>query len=215
MRDRRLFSAGSLDRIEAAVADAEKATSCEFVVVIAPASSRYEGRAMAAGAAAAVIVFVALYWINDLWLDVAPDALLLMLEGAAAGLITSLVFSRVRAMRRLIIPRWRMDAAVDDAANATFTEENVSLTKERNACLLYVSVLEGQVRLMPDIGMQRTVNGAALGEVLATLQNAQTGDATTLVCDAIKKLGQACKDCFPCHAEDTNELPDRPQIRMP
>lgn len=210
-----MLSAASLDRIEAAIADAEKATSCEFAVVLAPASSRYGGRAMAAGVAAAIIVFVALYWINDLWLNAMPDPLLLMLEAVAAGGLTATAFARVSWLRRLVIPAWRMNAAVDDAAHAAFSEENVSLTKDRNACLLYVSLLEGQVRLMPDIGMQTKVHDAALGEIQAMLANADTGDAVALICDAIAKLGNACKDCFPYHTADQNELPDRPQTRMP
>ncbi|MCC7509794.1 MAG: hypothetical protein IT464_10500 [Planctomycetes bacterium] len=215
MQNRSLLSTASLDRIEQAVAAAEKSTSCEFIVVLAPASSRYEGRALRTGTAVAVLVFVALYWINELWLYGAPDALLLLLEAAAAGLLTALAFSRVAVLRRSILPRWRMQAAVQDAANAVFTDENVSLTKDRNAVLLYVSVLEGEARLMPDIGAQNRLHAATVGEIAAALGNAKSGDPTELVCDAIRKLGQGCVECFPVQADDLNELPDRPQIRMP
>ena len=215
MQNRSLLSTASLDRIEQAVADAEKSTSCEFVVVVAPASSRYEGRALRMGAAAAVLMFVALYWINELWLYGAPDALLLLLEAAAAGALTALAFSRVSVLRRWILPRWRMQSAVQDAANAVFTDENVSLTKDRNAVLLYVSVLEGEARLMPDIGAQSRLNDSSLGEIAAALASARTGDPTTLLCDAIRILGQGCVECFPVRADDQNELPDRPLIRMP
>lgn len=210
-----LLSTASLDRIEQAVADAERSTSCEFIVVLAPASSRYEGRALRTGAAAAVLVFVALYWINELWLYGAPDALVLLLEAAAAGALTALAFSRIAVLRRSILPRWRMQSAVQDAANAVFTDENVSLTKDRNAVLLYVSVLEGEARLMPDIGAQNRLHDATLGEISAALASARSGDPTQLVCDAIRRLGQSCVECFPVQADDQNELPDRPQIRMP
>lgn len=183
--------------------------------MLAPASSRYEGRALRTGAAAAVLVFVALYWINELWLYGAPDALLLLLEAAAAGALTALAFSRIAVLRRSILPRWRMQSAVQDAANAVFTDENVSLTRDRNAVLLYVSVLEGEARLMPDIGAQNRLHDAMLGEISAALSSARSGDPTQLVCDAIRKLGQGCVECFPVQADDQNELPDRPQIRMP
>lgn len=215
MQNRSLLNTASLDRIEQAVADAEKSTSCEFVVVVAPASSRYEGRALRMGAAAAVLMFVALYWINELWLYGAPDALLLLLEAAAAGALTALAFSRVSVMRRWILPRWRMQSAVQDAANAVFTHENVSLTKDRNAVLLYVSVLEGEARLMPDVGVQTRLQNAAIGEISAMLAHAKSGDPTQLVCDAVRKLGQGCVECFPVQADDQNEMPDRPLIRMP
>jgi hypothetical protein len=48
--------------------------------VIAPTSSRYEGRAVKTGAAAAVIVYVALYWLNGLVFDINSDPMMLLLE---------------------------------------------------------------------------------------------------------------------------------------
>jgi putative membrane protein len=104
---------------------------------------------------------------------------------------------------------------VDAAALSTFSFENVSLTKERNAVLLYVSVLEGEIRLMPDIGLQKRLHEGALGEIEGALKNAQDGDPVELLCETIRKLAGHCKDCFPVHAADQNELPDRPQIRLP
>ncbi len=56
LRDRRVLSDAGLKRLEAAIASAEAATSCEFIVVLAPASSRYEGKTLKAGAAVALFV---------------------------------------------------------------------------------------------------------------------------------------------------------------
>lgn len=184
-------------------------------MVLAPASSRYEGRALRAGAAAAVIMFVGLYWLNTLVFEFAPDALLMLLEAAAVGGLLAWLASRVDPLRRLLIPRWAMNAAVAAAAHATWSEENVSLTKDRNAVLLYISVLEGAVRLMPDIGMQQKLHEGKLGEIEGALVNADQGDPVELVCGAVRKLGECCKECFPIQDDDKNELPDRPQIRLP
>ena len=215
MRNRSLLSEESLDRIEAAVADAESHTSCEYIVVLAPASDRYEGRVIKTGAAAAVILFVALYWLNDWMFGMPLDPLLLLIEAAAIGAVISLLFGKVSALRRLLIPNWRMTAAVDVIAHSIFSEENVSLTKDRNAVLIYVSVLEGEVRLMPDIGVQQKVHDAKLGEIEAGLANADQGDPTELVVTALNKLAECCKERFPIQDDDENELPDRPQIRLP
>jgi putative membrane protein len=184
-------------------------------VVLAPSSSRYEGRVIKAGAAVAVIVYIALYWLNGLLFEIDTDPLMLLLESCAAGGLMALLFSRADVLRRMLIPRWARRAAVDAAAHSTFSVENVSLTRERNAVLLYVSVLEGEIRLMPDIGLQKRLREGALGEIEGMLKNAQTGDPVELLCDAIRKLGSHCKDCFPIHGQDQNELPDRPQIRLP
>lgn len=182
--------------------------------MIAPSASRYEGRALATGAAVAVLTFMALFWANTLLFGEALNALLLLLEALAAGGVAALLFARVDALRRLIIPRWRMSAAVDDAANATFTAERVTETTQRNATLLFVSVLEGEARLMPDIGIREKVSEARLGEILASLKNAEEGGAEQ-VCEAIASLAAACREAFPPKQGKDNELPDRPQVRAP
>jgi len=197
------------------VADAEKHTSCEYIVILAPASDRYEGRVIKVGALAALILFVALYWLNDWLYGVPLDPLLLLIEATAIGAAISLLFGKINTLRRFLIPRWRMTAAVDTIAHSIFSEENVSLTKDRNAVLLYISVLEGEVRLMPDVGVQQRVHDAKLGEIESHLANADQGDPTELVITALRELAQCCKECFPLQDDDENELPDRPQIRLP
>jgi len=209
------LSEHSLDRIEQAVGEAEKLTSCEYIVVLAPASSRYQGRVLAAGALAAVLVYLVLYALNLWGVEQGIDPLWLLIESAAIGGLVAFAISRLNPLRRLLIPKWTMDAAVELAAHATFSQENVTLTKDRNAVLLYVSVLEGQARMMPDIGVQQKVPQDALGAIQAKLGNTDTGDPATLVCDAIRSLGECCKECWPIQEDDENELPDRPQIRLP
>jgi putative membrane protein len=213
MENRELLSEAALDRIEAAVADAERATSCQFVVVIAPAASRYEGRVLACGVAAAVLTFVALFWANTLLFGESLNALLLLIEALAAGALATWLFARVHALRRLIVPRWRMAAAVEDASSATFTAERMTETAQRNAVLLFVSVLEGEARLMPDVGVREKVSEARLGEILASLKNAESG--VNAVCEAISALAEECRKAFPPNAQQENSLPDRPQIRLP
>lgn len=184
------------------------------MVVLAPAASRYEGRVMLLGCALAVLAFLAAFVFSDYVLNVAGDPPLLLLEAIALGALGAWLCNRARAIKRLLVPRWQQLAAVDMAAQATFTRENLTLTRQRNACLLFISVLEGELRLMPDIGLQQKLQDARLGEIKAALQNAQT-DPVAAVEQALLQLGTACGECFPRAADDTNELPDKPLIRLP
>ncbi|MEZ5990845.1 MAG: hypothetical protein R3E76_00625 [Planctomycetota bacterium] len=209
------MSEHSLDRIEEAVGEAEKLTSCEYIVVLAPASSRYQGRIFAAGGLAAVLVYLSLYAMNLWGAEIGIDPLWLLIEAATIGGLLAYLLTRLNPLRRMLIPKWAMTAAVDTAAHATFSVENVSLTKDRNAILIYVSVLEGEMRLMPDIGVQQRVSEGNLGKIRAKLANTDNEDPATLICNAIRELGECCKECFPIQEDDENELPDRPQIRLP
>ncbi len=214
LHKRSLLSEESLDAIEAAVADAEQATSCEYIVVLAPASDRYEARVLKVGVLATLLAFALIYSLNQ-WLYGPPHAMWLLLEALAVGVVVTVALARIDALRRLVVPRAMRSELVDTAAGATFFEENVSLTKDRNAVMLYVSVFEGELRLMPDVGVQQKVHDAALNEIMAGVANAVDADPTDLVCEAVRKLGHICKECYPIQDDDDNELPDRPQIRMP
>lgn len=184
-------------------------------MVLAPASDRYEGRALKAGALAALVVFAAIYLLNLYVFETASDPGWLLLEAVAGGGLVTALAMRWAPLRRMLVPRWRRHAAVTNAANAVFTEENVSLTKDRNAVLLYVSVLEGEALLLPDIGVTRKVAESRLGEIHSTLMHTEGAAPEKLVCDAVKALGECCKECFPRATDDENELPDRPQVRLP
>lgn len=209
-----MLSEESLDAIETAVADAEQATSCEYIVVLAPSSDRYDARVFKVGGLTTLLAFAVIYSLNQ-WLYGSPHAMWLLLEALAVGVVVTVALARMDTLRRLVVPHRMRSERVDTAAGATFFGENVSLTKDRNAVLLYVSVFEGEVRLLPDVGIQQKAHDAKLNEIRARLANADDGDPTTLVCEAVRELGRLCKECFPLQDDDENELPDRPQIRMP
>jgi putative membrane protein len=204
-----------LARIEAAVAAAEARTSCEFVVVLAPASARYEGRALRAGALAAVVTFIAIYWVLRLAFNTRPDALYLLAEAMAMGALVAWGCSRLTPLRRLITGAMARSQGVTQAAGATFHEQKVAWTKEHNAALLFVSVLEGEARVLGDLHLQQKAGEAALNEIQAALNSAGSGDGVALIEQALAKLGEAGAEHFPRAADDVNELPDKPVIRLP
>jgi putative membrane protein len=197
------------------VAAAERRTGCEFVVVLAPASSRYEGRVWALAVGAALAVYLLLLGVHELALDLTADPVWLLAEAVAMGALAMLAARRSNRLLRLLVPRWRQSACVDAAAEATFTRENVSLTRERNAVLLYISVLEGEARLVPDIGLTRALRESRLGEIKAMLSAPGDGDPVERVESVLEALGRACGECFARRDDDINELPDKPQIRLP
>jgi len=205
----------ALARIEAAVAQAEAKTSCEFVVVLAPASARYEGRALRVGALAAVLTFVVIYWVLRLVYNTRPDALYLLTEAMAIGALVAWCCSRLAPLRRLITGALARSQGVTQAAGATFHEQKVAWTKEHNAALLFVSVLEGEARLLGDLHLQQKAGESTLNEIQAALNGASDGDGVALIEQALAKLGDLGAKQFPRAPQDVNELPDKPVIRLP
>lgn len=139
----------------------------------------------------------------------------MLLEAVVAGTLTWVLCARNPAVQRRLLRRWRQAAAVDFAAAATFTREKIAMTSGRNAALLFVSVLEGEVRFMPDSGLVAKVPEPALGEVLSALAHANDVDPVDAIEQTLEKLGQLCATAFPRQAGDQNELPDKPQILLP
>jgi len=210
-----LLGQDALSRIEAAVAQAEAKTSCEFVVVLAPASSRYEGTAMRVGALAAVLTFVVIYWFTRIAMNVRPDALYLLAESVAMGAIVTWAFARLAPLRRLLARRITQSLFVSQAASAAFHEQKVAWTKDHNAALLYISVMEGEARLLGDLGLQQKAGEANLNEIQAALNAASDGDGASLIEHALARLGELGAKHYPRAAGDVNELPDKPVIRLP
>ncbi|MBP9891697.1 MAG: hypothetical protein KBG84_07295 [Planctomycetes bacterium] len=204
-----------MSRIETAVAQAEARTSCEFVIVLAPASSRYEGAAMRTGALAAVLTFVAVYWFMRIAMNLRPDALYLLGEAVAMGALVAFAFARFAPLRRLLARRVTQSLFVSQAASAAFHEQKVAWTKDHNAALLYVSVQEGEARILGDLGLQQKAGEATLNEIQASLNSANEGEGAALLEQALGRLGELGAKHFPRAVGDVNELPDKPVIRLP
>lgn len=215
LQSRALLSNDALGRIEAAVAQAEAKSACEFIVVLAPASNRYEGAAIRLGALAAVVTFVSIYWGMRIAMSVRPDALYLLAEAVAAGALVAFAFSRLAPLRRLLARRTTKSLFVSQAAGAAFHEQKVAWTHEHNAALLYVSVLEGEARVLADLALQQKAGEATLNDIQAALNNARDGEGLALIEQTIAKLGDLGAKHFPRATGDVNELPDRPVIRLP
>jgi putative membrane protein len=120
----------------------------------------------------------------------------------------------MQGVRQILIRRSTARQAVDLASAACFWEQKIGFTKQHNAILLYVSIAEGQARLLPDAGVTAKIPDAKFGELSQRL-NAGEGDATELVCGVIRDVSALVKDAFPRAAEDINEVPDKPVIRFP
>ncbi len=198
------------DDVEAAVAQAEGRTSAELVVIVALQSGSYRDVAYLGGAAAATLTVALALFLPFAFhaATVLPTALVLFALGAWLS-------ARLDGLVRLLTTARRRRRQVLEAARATFMEEAVHATRERTGVLFYVSLLERQVLVLPDLGVEAVVDRGALH----ALQRRMTGramvgaGARARFLSGLAECGALLADGLPPRADNPNELPDRPRLR--
>ncbi|MGH9602834.1 MAG: TPM domain-containing protein, partial [Terriglobales bacterium] len=214
-----LFTPAEKEKINHAVASAEKLTSGEIVPVVAAASGRYDraedmGGFLLALAALAVswmlaqrIEPVAGEWAQGQRLTLTlPWILLILVAGFIAGVA---IASRVGWLRRLLTPKREMLEEVERAARHAFASFRVRRTAARTGILIYVSLFEHMVYVLGDDAIAARLQQKDWDEVRDLILNGlRSGHAADAMCDAIARCGELLGRHFPYRAGDVNEIGD-------
>lgn len=137
--------------VEAAVSRLEAGTDAEVVVVAAARSASYRDASLLLGGAGGLAMLVAVLFVDRAvapWMVPVDVAL-----GAALGY----GLGRLSWVLRRLVPASRRRRAVLRAARDAFVEEAVHATPQRSGVLVYVSALEGEVVVLPDVGVEAAV----------------------------------------------------------
>lgn len=204
MRVEKLFSEEEKARIHQMVTAAEEKTSGEIVPMVVNASARYteiELLGLVAGLGIGTLA-AALYaepWGHDfvyLW----------PMIGAAAGFFAC----RIPWVKRSLLPARRRDDAVLQRSLAAFTTEGLHHTRDRTGILIFVSLLEHEVEVLADKGINEKVPQGTWDEVVRILTaELAAGRACQGFCKAIERCGIILAEHFPRLAEDQDELSNR------
>jgi putative membrane protein len=192
------------DAVAARVTAIERCTDAEIVVVAAPRSGRYAdvtARGASVVALAAAGVLLAIPWaIGEAWF---------LVDVGLTWLIAERLL-RHRCAIRALTRSTRRTAQVRAAAIAEFHRESVHGTPRRTGVLVYLSVLEARVEIVPDLG----VEGAVPRGALATVEDVLRADATEPFLQGLDALGAVLARHLPHRGDsDETDLPDAPRIR--
>jgi putative membrane protein len=201
------FDPAGLQTIEAAVADAEKKTASELVVVLA----RRSGHALMADigwgllGALCTLTFVLVCPWEIAAEMVVPDVVCGFFVGA-------LLSSNLPDLQRVLVPEARALKAVSDGAKIAFMDHAVGATRDRTGILIYYSDRERDLVILPDLGIQGRVPGHRFN---AIRERFRTGAEPVVerLSAAIRAVGEATEAEFPRTQEDKNELPDAPRVQ--
>ena len=193
------------DRIEAAVKEAETATSSEIAVCVLDSAGDDRGMAAIAG----VVVFAAIQnGVPILWWGL--DPLVLTALAIVAAILAFGLFDRFDLGLRCLPARLLVKDA-RRAARAVFLDHGLDDTPDRNAILLFVSRAERYVEILADRAAATAIEPAQWNAVVDEFRTRMHGgDLGEVVAGAVAKIGAACAAHFPASAANPDRVPNRP-----
>jgi putative membrane protein len=191
------------------VAEIEKHTDAELVIVVRARSGSYAHADYLAGALLAFcgLLFLLFSPIDFHHYRVAIDVALLFVLGA-------FVSAKTRPLRRLFTSRQFRERAVRTGAAAMFYEAGIANTKAELGVLVYLSLLERRLELIADRGVLQAVPGLEWNECLFELHQAGMREDFITLLKALRLLGALLAAYLPATGENPNELSDAPRIEL-
>lgn len=198
------FTDADRQKITAAIQEAEKHTSGEFVALVARASDHYLAAALlwAGGLALLVPGVLLLTSLHIRFLHIYQLQLLVFI-----GL--SLLFEFVPRLHMALVPRGVKHRRASLLAHAQFYEQGVHLTREHSGVLFFVSLAERYVEVVADKGIHEKLGEAHWRAVVDTfLEHVRRDQVTDGFVAAISACGAAMAQHYPAKSGDPDELSD-------
>jgi len=198
------LSPADREAVAAAVRAAEARTSAEIVPMVVGASDSYPKAelacAVAVGLAAGIVLTMACASRN-MWLFLLFFSLFALAAFEAA--------KRLPRLKRLFLSRQRARHETRQAAQAAFYAHGLTGTRQRNAVLVYISVFEQLVFLLPDTGLAGSLGRPALDALAADLgRGIARGRQREALLACIDALAGLLAPHFPPRPDDANEIKD-------
>ena len=197
-----LFSKPEEDRIAAAIAEAERATSGEIVAVVAAESASYLHVPVMIAAVLALLVpwpLVYFTWWPVQWIYVAQLAVFLLV----------LLALLPRRIRFALVPRAVKYGRAHRRAVEQFLTQNLHTTEGRTGVLIFISVAERYAAVLADTRIDSRVPAgtwqAIVDELTARIGEGHAADGLIA---AISSAGGLLAAHFPPGTADPDELPN-------
>ena len=185
-----------------AVTTIENTSAVEVVVAVRRASGSYRHANVVVGAVAAFAGLATM-----LFADHTFGLTSILVDPFAIALLTGAVVEVLPQVKRGLTSRIRLQATVRRAARAAFVERGVHATTGRSGVLVYISWLEQEIVLVPDLILATSLPEGAI-EAAETKLCAKMAAGGAAVADELAKLAEQMGVAMPHRDDDVNELPD-------
>lgn len=232
MKKNRYFIDNDLKRIKKAVKDAEKVTSCEIVPIITESSCSYPESPLLGGFSLLCIVWAVflILFLNGIYpsfhtfagsrdiLSGGPlydSRLFFVFCTAVAFFSGAMLVVFIPFVKKICIARKRMTRSVQLSAVKAFFDFECHNTKKRNGVMLYVTLLERRIVILPDIGVKEKFDDplmweSVINDFIVLLKDGQGGDGFVQAIEESATL--LAKKFPPGRKKKQNELSDDVRI---
>lgn len=194
-----------LDRVAAAVGQAETRTAGEIVPMIVEVSGEYSEARYLVTLIVLTLGSLAGWLFAPPWVLDLPRFLVFQLLLCMAGWF----LGSIPGVVRLFAGSRRMEENVELAAHAAFLRQGLTETRERTGVLIYISLLERRVEILGDKGIHEKVGKdfwhEEVNKLARGIRERRTTDA---LLEVIGDIGRKLSEHFPQKGENPNELPD-------
>ena len=189
-------------RIETAIADAERDTSGELVVVVVSSCDDYAYVPWRLGVLLAALAMLGVVVLGE---DVPAAALL---GAQALALAAGLLLGRLPAVRHHLVSEEVQEARVAERARRAFAEHGLARTAKRTGILVFVTLLEHRVVVLADEGIDRALGpGERWEDVVAlVLDGIRSGRAVDGLLAGIRRCGEILAAHLPAPPVQTDEI---------
>ncbi|MBL0912238.1 MAG: TPM domain-containing protein [Bacteroidia bacterium] len=209
-----IFSDVELQAIQQRIVDCEHEISGEIRIAYATASNTYTSAALWGGVwfmwtgTLVYLLVEELFYKNSFIAFFQVNYLVLLQSILFIG--GALLTSRSFALKRLFSRKKSRTESVKEKAETIFLEKEIFATRQRTGILIYISLLEHQVYILPDTGIKARVKDkewkAVTGMIVAGIKRKKPADGTLEAITACRDL--LLKNGFRATPDDTNELPN-------
>jgi putative membrane protein len=208
MSERGFLLPAAREAVRQAIAEIERDTSAEVVVTLRRHSGDYRRADFLLGFLLALVTLLLLLFLPQAFALIAfpIDLTLAFLGGVWLG-------PRFPAVRRALTPAAARRASVHACSRAAFVDLGIHRLPRRNGLLVYVSLLERSVEVLPDTGLDPTELGRPWELAVSRLRGALLPrPAFEGFLAALRALGPALGRAYPRAADDVDELPNEVSV---
>ncbi len=207
----KFFSPGDLDKIQAAVKEAESRTSGEIVPYVVEQSDPYEEAVWRCAGLITLLTLVSMFFVHrftDFWFPVSVREL--ALATMLAGGLGAVAAHFIPLLKRFFAGKDTLHRRVTTRATEAFVSEEVFNTRDRTGILIFISSFEREVIVLGDSGINAKVEQHEWDRIVEMIiTGINTKKSADGLIDAIRACGELLeRKGIEKRADDKDELSD-------